>query len=1809
MKNKSKKLLAILLAMFMVINIVPFNVFAKDDDFDDDFKVVVSMEGLTLGQGLYFEPKAYTLDEINDLVASEEYGPYTKDDLTAGIATLAFLIDNHVEYNITGSWDSNAYLAGVKGIDKKTLNIPAVITDNGGPSNSSNDGNDDDYLGQMDYGSMSGWMITVNDFMTDEGCAAWVLSKKENKAKCPSDLGNTYVVRWQFSLYGYGADLGVDTGWGTPPYFTAANKAALYAAYAESDDAAKKAAALPIMEKLTATQDEVNAALASLTSSATNEKTVTVKIAPNTVNALFYSGDNANTQLSDLQVTDKGKQGNYHEYVLSVPAGDYSYRATDSETDLGGMSFTVGDDVEQSMTLVRTNYYTTNNSIAAVGDYDIEIMPGSMRNVVNGHQYIDTNGYVVTPTLLWANGNAMLYNWKITLNGEPAQNYGVAMSINNTFANTLSAVQNKTFTLANLASYEIIAPKAAEVKMFNQLKNFNVEEIPQTSQDNADNGNIKHVFRTVESANLTYRVSMNGKITRAGYMGATEKTTPVAISFGENENPKTIENIMDSATMQSRIESSTFVNVNRQNDLAINVNDTFRLRAYRGAWEIINSDTANIMIEPDFHYNVISGGEHISMTPASNRCTGNAKDNWMDIKGVSAGTAIVEVSYDAIIIGGSGTSYTGQYGATDPNRKSLVVIQVGEENGILDMKAKDRTSAWDTELDTVYTVEETASLSFTAKLDDKVPVVSLSTDKGNTWKNVSKNGDYFEAEGLVPGNNIFKFTANGKTVYQVVRAAKIAYTVRNLSRNAARIMPGDKLEVTFYGTYMAIPKMSGIYNPSAHTLVYGNTQSAKQQCGGYDLPSKCVITLTIGNESGEQVFEDGYISSTMWCANDPMGAHRTLSDAGVGANFDAPSLTFNCGVYPILKFNVAEKAECEHKWSEIGEVTVKHKATKAGEMRYTCEKCGEYRIVPTTKGQCAKFAVEVAAVEPTVTKDGHTAGTWCSQCHERLSGMETIPAKGYKEELSSTLEQLAETVSEPAFGTNAGEWSVLTLARGEYYQTGNRYFEDYYSRITETVVLNAKSVNLFGALDTTKSTENSRLIMALAAIGKDPTNVGGVNVLGAYDANGFNWIKKQGINGPIFTLIALDTNNYQTKDTTIRKQCIDFILDKELEDGGWAYSGNTADPDMTSMALQALAKYKDRLNVPAAVDKAIAALSDIQEENGGFASWGSVNSESIAQVIVACTAWGIDPDTDARFIKNGKSAVDALLDFYVEEDKGFAHKLTGGVDAMATDQAAYALVAYDRFKNGKTSLYDMSDVSITYSYSDSVEILPTVVDDKTIITIPESIKIEDNNPLTFIAVSDSDEEINSMEMTIPKNIISQISRASKLELQTNVGTITFDKNALGQLSAGDSSVSISMSVSDQDKDGNVTFSLTAKDEDGEDAFIDGGAGSAVISADFEAPEEGKQINVYYNNAGKLERVFAQYENGKLSFIVYHFSEYIAKIEDSVAEARITLPENVYNATGSAFNAIINLSDFPKDYRLLDCIIYIPEGVTVSAISMGSCIDGGEVQWNLEEVEEGPGKLRVVYSDLDSGQKITASADSYPLELMTIRLKLTDKLNQEDLTVQISGMTFKKTSDNSGQMVIDTDFASASAKLVDGVSYSVSTLYTGDDIDLISASQTAIAVAVTGIEKKTKIEFKPDPDAGKNINLKYNDAITEKTGIVTYLAIVDDLIIDNSNKEGIKLEDFIDENNYKLDEDKEADEIVFGDINNDGDINAQDALGIVNFWLRKSAPNNDEILASNVNADSRINTFDALGIVENFVDNSEFGIVGFAAQSF
>lgn len=257
------------------------------------------------------------------------------------------------------------------------------------------------------------------------------------------------------------------------------------------------------------------------------------------------------------------------------------------------------------------------------------------------------------------------------------------------------------------------------------------------------------------------------------------------------------------------------------------------------------------------------------------------------------------------------------------------------------------------------------------------------------------------------------------------------------------------------------------------------------------------------------------------------------------------------------------------------------------------------------------------------------------------------------------------------------EWKMFALA-GAGYEFDDEYIAKYAASVEEKVT------ELKGVLHSKKYTEYSRVVFAYGMLGLDAYDVGGYNLVEKlYDYDAVIW---QGINGPVWALRALDSVG--DVNDRIKEKYIECILDGQLDDGGWNISvymedgrwntaGIKADSDMTGMALAALAPYyRKDAEVKAACDKAVTRLSKMQGSDGGYSTIGTPTSESCAQVIYALAKLGINPDTDSRFIKSGRSAVDALMSYYISGDKGFAHLKGGKVNAIATEQALYALGEY-----------------------------------------------------------------------------------------------------------------------------------------------------------------------------------------------------------------------------------------------------------------------------------------------------------------------------------------------------------------------------------------------------------------------------------------------------------------------------------------------------------------------------------------------------
>ncbi|MDO5398855.1 MAG: S-layer homology domain-containing protein [bacterium] len=301
-------------------------------------------------------------------------------------------------------------------------------------------------------------------------------------------------------------------------------------------------------------------------------------------------------------------------------------------------------------------------------------------------------------------------------------------------------------------------------------------------------------------------------------------------------------------------------------------------------------------------------------------------------------------------------------------------------------------------------------------------------------------------------------------------------------------------------------------------------------------------------------------------------------------------------------------------------------------------------------------------------------------------------------ELDEAAAFVRNAVTEPSVGMIGGEWAVLGLARSGADIT-DKYFDDYYSRVVSFTEERG------GVLDDRKYTEYSRTAIAVTAIGRDPRNVGGYNLL--LPLADFNKTVWQGLNGSVFALIAFDCGDYEipiNPDAEVqatREMYINEILSHQNEDGGFSLAdGGEAEVDITAMALTALSEYTSVSQVSEAVERSVNYLSSQQLESGGFSSAGSENLESAVQVMVAMTSLGIS-DSDERFVKNGKGVYDNILSYKGRD--GFSHERNGGVNEMSNEQALYALAAHDRAARGKNRLYDMSDVVKSEENSENAE--------------------------------------------------------------------------------------------------------------------------------------------------------------------------------------------------------------------------------------------------------------------------------------------------------------------------------------------------------------------------------------------------------------------------------------------------------------------------------------------------------------------------
>ncbi len=287
-----------------------------------------------------------------------------------------------------------------------------------------------------------------------------------------------------------------------------------------------------------------------------------------------------------------------------------------------------------------------------------------------------------------------------------------------------------------------------------------------------------------------------------------------------------------------------------------------------------------------------------------------------------------------------------------------------------------------------------------------------------------------------------------------------------------------------------------------------------------------------------------------------------------------------------------------------------------------------------------------------------------------------------------------EAGNEEATTVNEAVYEVVS-----YYRECNTELDHW----EELVALKTAGVNLnegtwqLPAWDSCgpSATDYAGCILGLLARGEDPGKAWAENrnlpdeLAGLQQGDGSFG---EYLNETAWAMIALD----ESGGVYDMEKAVKCILSGQDVNGGFGFWGDLQ-PDDTAVALLALSNYRGKYlkngvdTVSEAVYSSLDYLAGIQDaSSAGFAGWGTENANSIAAVISGLTAVGEDI-TAARWVKNGKTMVDALLDFRLANGS-FYYAITPWspepvTDDMATRQALKALAALKEAGYGDVPLY------------------------------------------------------------------------------------------------------------------------------------------------------------------------------------------------------------------------------------------------------------------------------------------------------------------------------------------------------------------------------------------------------------------------------------------------------------------------------------------------------------------------------------------
>lgn len=967
-------------------------------------------------------------------------------------------------------------------------------------------------------------------------------------------------------------------------------------------------------------------------------------------------------------------------YTLTVPVGDYWVEGYDANGDCnGGLSLTVKAG-ENAAKIQRIYQISVNSGWVLGTDYTLDVKVTSADNQVRTAalgKVVSGKGQTwekTSDSCIFVVGDTV--EATVTPDPEKQPTFDTATAkktptINDSLSVSCKAGATVTFNV----------PEGSTITVGTLTKYYVYSYVEPVSPNQ---------YRLNSGETYFYRVQNPNGVTYWDYV-SWDKDTTVTLTAedlhigDENFTKDTIyrfeKNVYDRADI--------YLNINTQGYKSMAVGETFELNSFRNWFAIESVMNAKVAL-PDMHYQVIDvngqPSDVVTITPDA------VNSNVATMTANKAGTAIVLVTYDAMIHKqGQSSTASKEFSAIWPECTGVFVVTVGSDgtgiktNMILDRMdaaiTKDEQRILDAEHDILfYLGDEGASYSFKPESGCTVTVARSTVGNTMTFNGFTNNGVTVAEDGtvtvtgLTTGRHIIKVEKNGVANYQVVTARGVSYDLLDAEGNVlpddAELKPGDKVKVQFHNLVSPKEKLSGAYNFNFSLYYKGEDGTFfKSNPGGnfgvYDFsgnPVRQLIEITIPkDQEGLTYTLNGAIKQGGFAG---VPTHRGITyAAGTQKGFNAPSVSGILSRLPELALKL------EGYGAFYGPIEATETLIDA---------------IGTVSRNSAD-AIAAARTAYDALSDEQKA---LVSNYEVLTAAEAMLAALELQYVYQTTGDYLASKGTPIVGSIGGEWLTIGLAR-----SGRTVPAGYYDNAVAYVKKNINAET--NRLDKNKSTDNARLILALTAISKDVTDVGGYDLLAGLDD--MKYIKRQGTNGPVWTLIALDSHDYTPAGSVTRDQLVETILSLQKDSGAWYINSTnkTDDVDMTAMAIQSLAPYYETNDaVKTAVDKALTWLGTMQKADGSFAEMAGAasSSESTAQVLVALCAMGIDPTADVRFAKNSFHVLDGLLTFYT--GTAFKHQASDAtVDQMATEQSYYALTAYMRMVGGQTALYDMTDVA------------------------------------------------------------------------------------------------------------------------------------------------------------------------------------------------------------------------------------------------------------------------------------------------------------------------------------------------------------------------------------------------------------------------------------------------------------------------------------------------------------------------------------